>query len=81
MNDFINHFGWPLIWAVFLLFSLGAGAVKERTFSGFIWGVFLGPIGFLVVLLVLPDLKKQRLAAEQAKEADAALLRYQAARR
>ncbi len=69
------------IWIFSFLFALGAGVAKGRAFSGFIWGLLLGPLGFLVVLLVLPDLKKQRAKEEAAKEAELALLRYQASRK
>lgn len=76
--DLIFH---PLTWTLFFLFSLGAGVAKGRAFSGFLWGLLLGPLGFLVVLCVLPDLKKRRAKDDAAKEAELALLRYQDSRR
>ncbi len=68
-------------WPLWFLLSLGAGVAKGRAFSGFLWGLLLGPLGFLVVLCVLPDLKKRRAKELASKEADLALLRYQASRK
>jgi hypothetical protein len=71
----------PGFWVLCFLLSIGAGVIKGRAFSGFLWGLLLGPIGLVIVLLVLPDLKKQKLKEEAAREADEALRRYQASRR
>jgi hypothetical protein len=64
---------WPILWLVSWLLSIGAGVIKERAFSGFLWGLLFGPVGLLIVLLLLPDLKKARLK----KEAEAAMLAWQ----
>lgn len=54
----------PAFWVISWIFCIGAGIIKERAFSGFLWGLLFGPIGLIIVLLVLPNLRKKRLAAE-----------------
>lgn len=69
------------LWPVCLLLSIGAGIIKGRAFSGFLWGLLFGPIGFLVVLLVLPDLAKRRKKEAAEAAAMAAYQQYTANRR
>lgn len=70
----------PLVWLVSVPLSIGAGVIKERVFSGFLWGLLFGPVGLIIVILLVPDLKKKRLKEAAAKDAELALLRYQADR-
>ena len=43
------------------------GAAKDRVGSGFIWSFLFGPLGVLVVLC-LPNLKKQKEEAERKRQ-------------
>lgn len=48
-----------LVLPVSVALSIAVGIAKGRVISGFLWGLFFGPIGLLVVTCFLPDLKRK----------------------
>ena len=47
--------GFLVVWAIMALVGYLIGKSKSRPVSGFIWGLLLGPIGWLVIA-VGPDM-------------------------
>lgn len=43
-------FLFVFFWIVFALIGYGIGQYKGRPLAGFLWGLLLGPIGWLVIL-------------------------------
>lgn len=62
----LYYFFWASFWAIC---SAVIGDKKGQETSGVIWGLLLGPIGVLIVLM-LPDLKKQEEEEAAAAEAE-----------
>lgn len=58
-----------VIWIFSIVIGTLIGSAKGRLVSGLLWTIPFGPIGVLVVLC-LPDLKKQKEDAERKKQRD-----------
>jgi hypothetical protein len=56
-----------LIWIFSMIIGCMIGAAKDRVGSGFVWSFLFGPLGVLVVLC-LPNLKKQKEEADRKQQ-------------
>ena len=57
-----------IIWIVFGLIGAAIGQSRGRTNAGFWWGLFLGPLGWLIVILG-PNPKQEKEVAERTAQA------------
>jgi hypothetical protein len=55
---------WLIVW---IFIGCLVGAAKDQLLSGLIWSLLLGPLGVLIVVC-LPNRKKQKAEAERKKQ-------------
>jgi hypothetical protein len=57
----------PIIWIFSVIIGSLIGSSKDRLLSGIIWSIIFGPLGVIVVLC-LPNLKKQKEESERKQQ-------------